>query len=48
LLFEEGRASPYQILPVVKMDKQEDVAIIIELFRMQYERLKPDDKQNYI
>jgi len=31
------------------MDKQEDVAIIIELFRMQYERLKPDDdKQNYI
>jgi len=30
------------------MDKQEDVAIIIELFRMQYECLKPDDKQNYI
>jgi 7,8-dihydropterin-6-yl-methyl-4-(beta-D-ribofuranosyl)aminobenzene 5'-phosphate synthase len=27
------------------MHKKEDVAIIIELFRMQYECLKPDDKR---
>jgi hypothetical protein len=30
------------------MDEQEDVAIIIELFRMKYVRLKPDDKENFI
>lgn len=52
-LIEEGRASPHHILPqsgwVRKwINSEEDVRAVIELFRMQYERLKPHDKQNNV
>jgi Family of unknown function (DUF5519) len=52
-LIEEGRASPHHILPqsgwVSKwINGEEDVRAVIELFRMQYERLKPHDKQNNV
>jgi len=52
-LIESGRASPHHILPqsgwVSKwINGEDDVAGVIELFRMQYERLKPHDKQNDI
>jgi Luciferase len=50
-LIESGRASPHHILPhsgwVSKwINGEDDIADVIELFRMQYERLKPHDKQN--
>ncbi len=52
-LIEQGRASPHHILPqscwVSKwINSEDDVAGVIELFRMQYERLKPHDKQNQV
>jgi Family of unknown function (DUF5519) len=52
-LIEAGCASPHHILPksgwVSKwINSEEDVASVIELFRIQYERLKPQDKQNNI
>ncbi|TLX88555.1 MAG: hypothetical protein E6L01_00130 [Thaumarchaeota archaeon] len=52
-LIEEGRASPHHTLPqsgwVSKgINGEEDVRGVIELFRMQYERLKPHDKQNNV
>jgi hypothetical protein len=52
-LIEEGRASPHHILPqsgwVSKgINGEKDVRGVIELFRMQYERLKPHDKQNNV
>ena len=51
-LIEEGHASPHHTLPqsgwVSKGINGEDVRGVIELFRMQYERLKPHDKQNNV
>ena len=50
-LVESGHASPHHILPhsgwvSMWINGEDDVAGVIELFRMQYERLKPHDKQN--
>lgn len=50
-LIESGRVSPHHILThsgwVSKWIKDEkDVAEVIQLFRMQYERLKPRDGQD--
>jgi hypothetical protein len=52
-LIESGRASAHHILPqsgwVSKwINGEDDIAGVIELFRMQYERLKPHEKQNGI